>query len=90
MKSKTYRIIEHALLTRPELRSTKRIKSVIWYVWMSLGYADNRYIAAKKFSRAPSPESITRVLRKVKEDHNWKDADAIQQENKYREEYARQ
>ena len=44
-------------------------KSLMFTAWNRLGYIENRSINYDNFSKAPTPESITRARRKVQELH---------------------
>lgn len=67
MDKNLHNLIKHCLETHNEARSVDNVKRVIWYVWVQHGFVENDAITKEQFMDAPSPESITRELRKVKD-----------------------
>lgn len=98
-----YNILYQLLKSHPKARKSSRIKDIIWWVWIAKGYAQRDEITKEQFLKAPSPETITRDLRKVKEDHDrnlrvynncgcgcgiaWQDEDSKRLQNSFKNKY---
>lgn len=86
-----YLIIEDILYRSKDARLVKNRKKLIWLVWemtKHVNIQENRYITREDFLSAPSPETITRVTRKVIEKHpDWRDAESDIKAEEYKEKF---
>lgn len=86
MKRKLYEVVKDLLSTNPGARNSD--KHLIWMVWSKLGLTnpDSTAIWRGSYDLAPTPESITRAGRKVREQHPELGSDASVQAAKDRKE----